>query len=338
MLPGLISRCICLCCLVGFCSKSPAGYIINGSGLVGGTRWDAGSRTLGGNERSLQNGLRYSVSGGSFQAFRDQFSWQSTPTVSAFQQTVQQSFAAWTTPDPVHGIGTALSFTQDFGTNVISGGFGMVNQNGAEIDLIASNAGVSNLSGATAYTVFAVPVTLTSGTPNYAGSSAFGGVDIHINSNSGALYTLDSFRRVLQHEIGHAIGLEDVDLGGPFIDDNFDTLSPVATLTNSWIDLINPLDPSNSPGLSVYTIPNSVFAIVGVDLLMESNGLGVGASNPLSNLVALTNDEYAMRQFLYPNISAVPEPGSIVLVSFLLVTVGWRLKVRKEPAIPSLDV
>ncbi len=322
----VFSRSICFFCIAVCCSELSAGYMINASGLSGGTRWDAANRTLGGNERSLQNGLRYSVGGGSYQAFRDQFSWQTTPSVSAFQQTVEQAFAAWTAPDPVRGIGTAVSFVPDFGTPVVSGGFGTVNQNGAEIDLIASNAGIGSLSGATAFTVFAVPVTLTSGTQNYADSSAFGGVDIHINSNAGAVYTLDAFRRILEHEIGHSIGLDDVDLGGPFIDDNYNSLLPAATLSNSWIDRINPLDPANSIGLSVYNIPSSVFGQPGVDLLMESNGLGVGESNPLSNLVALTNDEYAMRQFLYP--TAVPEPGSIAMIT--LVSSGVALRFRRR--------
>jgi hypothetical protein len=46
------------------------------TGLQGGVfRWDAAARTIGGNERSLDGGLRYAVSTGSLDSFRDQFSW-----------------------------------------------------------------------------------------------------------------------------------------------------------------------------------------------------------------------------------------------------------------------
>ncbi len=87
--------------------------------------------------------------------------------------------------------------------------------------------------------------------------------------------------------------------------------------------LVNPLDPANSAGLSTFTINGSTFSQSGIDLLMESNGLGIGPSNPLSNLVPLTNDEYGTRQFLYPTIAAVPEPSSMALVGTgLLVWVG----------------
>jgi hypothetical protein len=135
---------------------------------------------------------------------------------------------------------------------------------------------------------------------------------------------------VLTHELGHAIGLNDVDLGAPFIDDNFSLGSPVATLTNSWIELVNPLDPANSPGLSLYNIPSGVFATPGVDLLMESNGLGIGASNPLSNPNPLTNDEYGMRQFLYPSIASVPEPCQLGLAAVMLSLVAGARKRAKS--------
>ena len=90
-----------------------------------GSRWDAAPRTHNGYERSLQGGLRYSVSGGSFETFRNQFSWFATPTVADFQQAVGQAFAAWTAVDPVSRLGTALSFAADLGTSVATGpGFG----------------------------------------------------------------------------------------------------------------------------------------------------------------------------------------------------------------------
>src|SRR5262245_27945029 len=83
-------------CFVG--SSARAGVIFNlaGATLGGGSRWDAAPRNISGFERSLNGGLRYSVQGGSFQAYRDLFTWSSLPSVTAFQTAVQQAFDAWT--------------------------------------------------------------------------------------------------------------------------------------------------------------------------------------------------------------------------------------------------
>ncbi|TWU60163.1 hypothetical protein Poly51_04380 [Rubripirellula tenax] len=60
----------------------------NGS-LSGGSRWNAAPRTFstsqGSIERSLDGGLRFSVSGGNYEAFRDQFNWSVTPSVLALR-------------------------------------------------------------------------------------------------------------------------------------------------------------------------------------------------------------------------------------------------------------
>src|SRR5215510_12683906 len=89
--------------------ESPAGTI------GGGFRWDAAPRTIAGfGERSLDGGLRYSLQGGSYQAYRDFFSWSGgTPTVAAFQTAVEQAFNAWTVPDPVSGLTTRIVFVFD---------------------------------------------------------------------------------------------------------------------------------------------------------------------------------------------------------------------------------
>jgi len=308
-------------------TETLGGVIINGIGLSGGARWDAAPRIFNGNERSLDGGLRYSISGGSYTALRDSFSWSATPSATQFQLAVEQAFAAWESSDPVSGIGTSVSFSPDFSTGVVHGNFGSIVTDGAEIDIVASNAGDGGLRGFTSLQPVGTTVTLTSGVSNYAGSQAIAGVDLHLNNNVNAIYTLDAFRRVLTHELGHAIGIEDVDLGGSeFIDDNFDPNSPVATLNNSWTHLVDPIDPANSSGLAIYNISPTTFSLQGIDLLMESNGLGVGSTNPIGNLVPLTNDEYGTRQFLYP--TSVPEPSSCALmIGALAIT---RLKRRRS--------
>ncbi|HEY6563239.1 MAG TPA: hypothetical protein VIY86_01975, partial [Pirellulaceae bacterium] len=111
---------LCVAVLVGLfwpCQQHAwAGAIFNFSNaaLGGGSRWDAAPRmiSLSGTpfERSLDGGLRYSLQGGSFTAYRDLFSWTSLPTVAAFSSAVQQAFDAWGAIDPVSGIGSTLTF------------------------------------------------------------------------------------------------------------------------------------------------------------------------------------------------------------------------------------
>ena len=60
---------------------------------------------------------------------------------------------------------------------------------------------------------------------------------------------------------------------------------------------------------------------------MESRGLGISAGNPVTNHVPLTNDEYGTRQFLYPSASAVPEPGTLMLLTLGL---GGQAFVRRR--------
>jgi hypothetical protein len=306
-------------------------------------RWDAAPRDIGGNERSLAGGLRFAVSGGGLDAFRNQFSWDVVPSSAAFAGAVQNAFDAWTRVDPVSGFGTSLRFVYDANTTPVgvTTGTGGVNANGAEIDLIATNdagfwdPGNNGTQGETWFAGINARTTLTSGVANYSFSSAISGADIYLNSNPGAVYTLDLFRRLLTHEIGHAIGLGDVegDINpGRFIDDNFDgssAASIVATLNNSWAAKVNPLDPSNSAGLARYSIGAGA-STVGVNLLMESRGLGISAANPVTNLDPLTNDEYGTRQFLYPELSPVPEPATAFMtLAGLAVLWGARRRTRR---------
>lgn len=315
-------------------------------GITGGARWDYAPRTLTifgqPRDRSLSNGLSFNMQGGSFQAYRDLFSWSggTPPSVADFKTAVEQAFDAWTVMDPVSRFGTKLSFR--FDSTVAVAGISTVNafsRDGAEIDLFGSGAAGlwgSSSAGIRGLTTVAVEdeltVKLTSGVANYFGSRVISGADIVMNSQSSAQYTLDSFRRILTHEIGHAIGLGDVDVGTvKFIDNNYDgtsAASRAATLSDSWASLVNPLDPSNSAGLRVYTLSPGVFSTAGVNLLMESNGLGVWPGNPLSDTTPLTNDEYGTRQFLYPDLAPVPvpEPAEYLLFGLGLLAVAARVR------------
>jgi hypothetical protein len=292
--------------------RPAAGFgIYSATGLVGGSRWDTTPRTLGGVERSLNGGLRYSLQGGSYQAYRDLLSWSGTPpSVTSFQQAITEAFGFWTAVDPQTGLGTSLSFLPDLTTpvsTVVSGNVRL----GAEIDLFTStdgtfwNPGDTRTQGETFFSSSSVSgnLKLTSGTTNYPGF-AISGADITLNSNTGAKYTLTSFRTILTHEIGHSIGLADVDVtsgpAGTFIDDNYSgatASTALSTLMNSFANKINTGNPSLSP-LALYTVAdgNPGFDTPGVDILMETNIPTIYFGSSLS----LSNDDFAGRQFLYP--------------------------------------
>jgi MYXO-CTERM domain-containing protein len=315
------------------------------SGLQGGVfRWDAAARTIGGNERSLDGGLRYAVSTGSLDGFRDQFSWDVLPSSAAFTAAVQSAFNAWTVVDPVSKFGTALRFVYDPATAVVGRtGGGGANSNGAEIDLIATtdarfwNPGDTGRQGESWFNGIGEATTLTSGVVGYTYSRAISGADIYLNSNPGAVYSLDLFRRLLTHEIGHAIGFGDIegDINpGTFIDDNFSAANAAGTLNNSWAALVNPLDPSGSALLARYDIGSAATAS-GVNLLMESRGLGISAANPIDNPQPLTNDEFGTRQFLYPSLTPVPEPATALMALAGLALLASRLRRQPRPAATS---
>ena len=252
-----------------------------------------------------------------------------------FGLAIELAFAAWESIDPGSGLGTALGFVDDTAnTAAVGDGIGTINILGSEIDLLASDAGFEGMYGTGYFQVSDNEMTLTSGTEDYAVGSIIG-ADINLNNNANTVWSLDWFRRVLTHEIGHALGLGDIDASAylGFIDDNYDPNDPVGTLTNSWANLVNVYDPSASLGLTQYAgLTGSEFSTAGVDILMESYGVGVGPTNPLSNLVPLTADDYGTRQFLYPFIkpTSVPEPSSLSLFVFGLALLGIARARRRE--------
>lgn len=329
--------------LLLFVGPSPADatVIFGNIGLSNGFRWDAAPRTFNGLERSLDGGLRYSLQTGSYAGYRDLFTWQgAAPTVFNFQRAIEGAFNAWTLADPVSGLGTDLFFRADLGTTAHGTGFGGVNPAGAEIDLLAStntafwDLGDSGQQGMSFFDTGAGGVTLTSGTVGYSGR-AISGADITLNNNPQAAYSLISFQLLLTHEIGHALGLGDVEFDiNPrfFIDDNFDGRSSATarnTLTNSWARLVDPFDPSASP-LFLFDVPNADPGIdtSGVNILMESSI----PSALFGNSTPLGNDDFGGRQFLYPFV-LTPEPSSILLVSTGLTCIflyRWRMKGRNK--------
>ena len=308
--------------LMFFCTPNAHAFRVidttsEGFGIL---RWNAAPHFVDGVERSLDGGLRYSVVGGSYEAFRDELSWVGAPpSVADFQNAVESAFAAWETVDGASGLGTNLSFVPDFDTVVVdegpNGPFTGLNR-GAEIDLIIFRA-PPFIPGGSSLFADASPeansVTLTSGVESYP-AGVISGADIGFNANFA--YDLEQFQGNLTHSIGSSLGLAGGDLHpdiygdelSQFYDDDYDETRALETLTNSFSHLIDPLDPNNSPGLGLYEVcdPN----LPGGPLHKCVSGVGIrtpGVDNVMENFpptphwpTALQNDDFAGRQFLYP--------------------------------------
>src|SRR5215218_8504359 len=78
------------------------GHDIPPVGMSGGLRWDASPRLVDGVDRSLIGGISWNMQGGSFAAYKAQFTWggAGAPTDAAFQNAIEQAFGYWQSVDP----------------------------------------------------------------------------------------------------------------------------------------------------------------------------------------------------------------------------------------------
>ena len=331
-----------------FVSSASAFRLIGASS--GWARWDAAPRFVGGEDRSLEGGLRYSLETGTYAGLRDQISWIGSPPSDAdFEAAVVRAFENWTIVDPATGLPAGFHFVPDLATAVVDQRAIPGNPNsilglnaGAEIDVfVATPHAGSEFAASVIFYVDTTSddLTLTSGTTGYAGL-AISGADIRINP----LYSwpLSGFEALLTHEIGHALGLADLEAPtaagatSAFLDDDYDPASSVtaaATLTNSFALAIDPLDPDGS---LLQAFPGNLNSDPGLDsagvtLLMESEGyLDVRFDDPI-----LQNDEFAARQFLYPVVVPEPAAGGMIatgLISLILRAEHFRFRGRSSQA------
>ena len=308
---------------------------------AGWARWDAAPRFVGGEERSLAGGLRYSIEHGDYGLLRDEVEWLPgfTPTEAEFAAAIARAFEHWEVVDPATGLPAGFHFVEDLSTSAVDDAPSNPNNpnaflglnRGAEIDIFVETPHAGSSYGASVlFFVDTVEddLTLTSGTTGYPGL-AITGADIRMSPDF--VFTLRAFETLLTHEIGHALGLADLEASpfsasvSGFIDDDYDPTtdaSVLATTSNSFALLVDPLDPDLSP---LFSFNGNINTSPGIDspsvnILMESEGwIDLRFDDQ-----KLKNDEFAGREFLYP----VPEPGVGLMLVFGAATLGLLARTR----------
>jgi hypothetical protein len=335
-----------LCLAIGFSASSAQAFRLLGSPSAW-ARWDAAPRFVSGEERSLDGGLRYSIEGGSYEGLRDQFLWTpTTPSVEDFAAAIERAFEHWTLVDPATGLPASFHFVEDLATPAVDDPGNPISPRGylglnpgAEIDIFAETPHAGSAYGASVVIFFDADsheVTLSSGTTNHP-ALAISGADIRINP--AFAWKLPAFELLLTHEIGHALGLADLEEStadgvSVFFDDDLDltaSATATATLTNAFSFLIDPSDPEATPLLEVPDDLNTDPGLdsSGVELLMETEGIFDLLDTQALGEPILQADEFAARQFLYP--VAVPEPRGPLLLLTGLVGLLFGARGRLRP-------
>lgn len=298
-------------------------------------RWDSKARSFGTvNNRSLVGGLGYNFEGGNLTTFMQQFTFEAGVDQSDFNAAVAASFNAWSSRD------SFVTFTKASDPVVWDFDINDGNQaQGNEIDFfgVGTDPGIATPEaslGALGVTMIwgaDKPVRLTNGySPDGTGlfpSTSIFASDIAINykyiTPLGDLvpWKIEHWQATLTHELGHALGLGDVDnpLLHFFDDDVADPLLHNGLVVNDQMTI-------NEAGDVRYLLSDwgqpcteAKFGPACAGILMRSEFTG---------LLALAPDDVAGLHFLYP----VPEPESYAMMLAGLGLLALVARRRKQNA------
>jgi hypothetical protein len=263
-------------------------------------RWDSLNRDDGkGTDRSLQGGLSYNVEGNTLNAFFQQFTWATGTTQAQFASAFQSAVAAMSYCS-VTMVKTTEPVVLDIG---VAGN----RLEGNEIDVFGNPITGSALGNTAIFGVDAnVRLTSGFGAPNLFPSTRIYGADIVIDtSNNGTPWTLDKWKHVLMHELGHALGLSEAE--DKYFWDNDDTINNPMVI-NEFADVRMGLENRGWKDLQDVT---------GILMCSDCGPAGLIGPQP---------DDFGGLKFLYPcksrTVPVVSWPGLVAIVLILLVSAG----------------